>query len=191
MKIKFTFTALLSLFFLFSINGFAASASKAKTIQSANDEKIDDMVIKAEDIRTFSFEKIFARANMYYEAARKWDRVKCVPKTAFVCTKRECPKLEVQKNSYMVLDKKNKTIALCRAEFCSYFSAKYEQSGVFILAEVEELAGVYIRVLGDSRYKEISMVGLDSYISNGECFAYPYEEDIAHPTHQTTFSKNT
>ena len=177
MKIKFTFATLLSLLIAFSTTSFAASASKEKPAVSANDEKLDDMVIKAEDIRTFSFEKIFARANMYYEAARKWDRVKCVPKTTFVCTKRECPKLPVQPNSYMVLDKKNKTIALCRAELCSYFSAKYEQSGVFILAEVEELAGVYIRVLGDSRYKEISMIGLDSYISNCECFAYPYEED--------------
>lgn len=166
---------------LFVFLALLASCSTPKVRSEIVDEKIVKQVVKGSpteaelalqtegDIKTFDFQKIFKRANKYYDAAIKWERVKCVPQSVFVCTKRECPRLDVKKDSFMILDKKQKSVALCRDKFCNYFSAEFEQTGVFVNVQIKELVGIYIKVLGDSRYKEISMVGLDSYITNGNC----------------------
>lgn len=173
----------ISLFIIFTL---LASCSTPKIRSEIVDEKIVKQVVKGSpndaetvirkesDIKTFDFQKIFARANQYYDAAIKWEKVKCVPHTAFVCTKRECPKLDVKKDSFMIIDKKQKSVALCRDKFCNYFTAEFEQTGVFVNVQIRELMGIYIKILGDSRYKEISMVGLDAYITNGNCA--PIEE---------------
>ncbi len=142
---------------------------KALTIKEENKSKQKKSDTKAEDVKTFDFQKIFAQANEYYNAAIKWKKLKCAPKTAFVCTKKECPKVQVKENSYIILDKKKDVVSLCRDGFCNNFPAKFEQTGVFVNVQIQDLVGMYIKILGDSRYKEISVIGLDSYITNGEC----------------------
>lgn len=140
-----------------------------KIVKDTPDSADNIDLAKAKNIKTFDFEKIFAQANKYYDASVKWEKLKCVPQSSFVCTKRECPKLDMVRDSFMILDKKAKTVALCRDKYCSYFSARFEQVGVFVGVQIRELTGIYIKVLGDSRFKEISMVGLDAYITNGNC----------------------
>jgi len=113
--------------------------------------------------------KEFAEAEEYYQAAKKWEKIKCSPKSGFVCTKRECPKLNLVEDSVMILDKKSEIISLCKSKICRYYPAEFKQTGVFTTVRVKESDGILIRILGDSRYKETSFVGLDVYISNGEC----------------------
>lgn len=145
-----------------------AKDSKNKKLGSFDD--LTTMVDTDTDFKTFDFERIFKEANKYFEAASSWKILKCTPKSAFICTKRECPKVkDVYKNAYLLLDKKNSTVAVCRAKVCSYLNARFEQTGVFINAWVNEPTGMTVRILGNSRYKQISMIGLDAYITNGEC----------------------
>lgn len=133
-------------------------------------DKVATLIEADDDIKTFDFERIFKEANQYFEAAKSWKKIKCVPKSAFICTKRECPQIKtIYKDAYLILDKKNDTIAVCRDKVCSYLNAKYDQTGVFVNAWVNAPTGMTVRVLGNSRYKQISMVGLDAYITNGEC----------------------
>lgn len=149
------------------ISMFTYSNSLAKDINKTSSLDKDGKNI--EEIKTFDFEKIFADTEKYYEAAKSWEKIKCVPKSGFVCTKRECPKLKIIEDSHMVLDRKNKIISLCKNKLCRYYPGIFKQGGVFVTAKVEESDGILIKILGDSRFKEISLIGLDAYITNGEC----------------------
>ncbi len=111
--------------------------------------------------------KIFAEAEKYFKAAQNWEKLRCNPKSGFVCSKRECPKRQVF--TYLLLDKKAKTITRCEKDICESFAAEFRQTGVFTNVQTEGPVGTLIRILGDSRYKEITTVGLDAYIANGNC----------------------
>ena len=147
---------LLSIFFIvFSFNCFA------KTV---------------EDVKTFDFERILRETEKYYQAAISWKKIKCFPKSNFVCTKRECPKVDTA-DVYTVIDRNREILSICRKGACKYFKAVIKQVGVFNSVKIEDSDGVFIKILGDNRYKEINMMGLDAYISNGECV--DFEEDQA------------
>lgn len=121
-----------------------------------------------EDIKTFDFERILKETEKYYQAATSWKKIKCFPKSNFVCTKRECPKVDTA-NVYTVIDRNKKILSICRKGACKYFKAVIKQIGVFNTVKIEDSDGILIKILGDNRYKEITMMGLDAYISNGEC----------------------
>lgn len=113
-------------------------------------------------------QKMFKEAEKFYKAAKEWKAVKCTPKTGFICSKWECPPHKV--NTFIFLNKEAGTIKRCtNAEYCEEFFAEFTQNGVFFNIQSDGPVGTLIRVLGDSRYKEISTVGLDAYIANGEC----------------------
>lgn len=121
------------------------------------------------EIKTFDFERVLAQTEHYYETSRKWKKIKCTAKTGFVCTKRECPQLKTVQDAHMILDRKEETISLCKNKLCRYYRANFRQNGVFTNIRLEDSDGITIKVLGDSRYKEISLIGLDAYVTNGEC----------------------
>lgn len=137
--------------------------SHAKDLRKQLEEK------KIEEIKTFDFERIFAETEKYFQAAQDWKKLKCTAASAFVCTKRECPKIELAKDSHLILDRKSKVISLCKEKLCRYYPATFRQTGVFVTIRILDSDGIILRVLGDSRFKEISLIGLDSYISNGTC----------------------
>lgn len=120
------------------------------------------------DVKTFDFDRIFRETEEYFNAAENWKRIKCTPKSTFVCTKRECPQIKVT-DAYIIIDRSKKTISLCKSKICKFFKATINQTGVFTVVKVKDSDGVLIKILGDSRYKEINTIGLDAYISNGEC----------------------
>ena len=154
------FVVILSLTLSISLPISAKDTPKA--VVKADTKNVDD-------VKTFDFEKIFAEAEKYFKAAESWKKIKCNPVSGFVCTKRECPKLKIVEESYMILDRKTNIISLCKNKICRYYPAEFLQTGVFINARVKNSDGLIIRVLGDSRFKEISMIGLDAYITNGNC----------------------
>jgi len=119
------------------------------------------------EIKPFDFQKIYQEAEVYYKAAKSWEKLKCEPKSGFLCTKKECPKRDIK--AYLILDKKAKTIARCEGETCETFPAEFKQTGVFFNVQTEGPIGTLVRILGNSRYKEITTVGLDAYIANGNC----------------------
>jgi hypothetical protein len=123
---------------------------------------------KIEDVKTFDFERIFRETEKYLQAASSWQKIKCFPKSNFVCTKRKCPKIDTA-DVYTVIDRKKEIVSICRKKSCKYFKAVIRQTGVFNTIKIEDSDGILIKVLGDNRYKEITMMGLDAYISNGEC----------------------
>ena len=163
MKTKFTITILA--LFLAAASPIPIKEEKAKPTPSTTADSVKNI----EDVKTFNFQKIFAEADEYYNAAEKWEQIKCTPQSGFVCTKRLCEKLKILDSAYMILNKKNKSLALCKYKACRYYPAEFVQSGVFISIRIEDSNGIYVRVLGDSRYKEISMIGLDAYVTNGNC----------------------
>jgi hypothetical protein len=124
---------------------------------------------KVEEIKTFDFERIFAETEKYFQAAKNWKKLKCTAASAFVCTKRECPKIELAPDSHLILDRKSEIISLCKKKLCRYYPASFRQTGVFVTVRILDSDGIILRVLGDSRFKEISLIGLDAYISNGVC----------------------
>lgn len=172
MKIKF-FCTLIAICFTTSFlasEAFSTEAEAVKIIKTARKiagEKEDAKDV--DDIKTFDFERIFREADAYFEAARKWNTLKCFPKSAFVCSKHECPKIKMRGPSAIILNKKQELVAICRSKICQYYNANFEQTGVFINITLKGANGVIIRVLGDNRFKEVVMVGLDAYLDNGEC----------------------
>ena len=130
-----------------------------------------------ENIKTFDFERILKETQKYFEAANSWKKLKCIPKSGFVCTKRECPKIEGN-NTYTIVDKEEEVISICRNGHCKYFKAEIKQAGVFHTIKIEDSDGIIVRILGNNRYKEITMLGLDAYISNGECEEYDKEKEL-------------
>ena len=162
MKIK-------SLFF-FVILALISSSSFAKEGQIKIGSILDKKSAKNDEdtsIKKFDFQKVFDEAEGYFKASKAWKKLKCEPKTGFICTKKECVKRSAKIT--LTLDKKEKTITRCEGKYCETFPGEFKQTGVFFNIQTEGPVGTLIRVLGDSRYKEITTVGLDAYIANGNC----------------------
>jgi hypothetical protein len=126
-------------------------------------KKTDDR----ESIQKVDFTKLFSKAKKLHDDAKAWEKIKCEPKSGFICTKHSCNKRQATYS--LVLDKENETITRCEGENCETFAAEFEQTGVFFNISTKGPIGTLIRVLGDYRYKEITTVALDAYIANGEC----------------------
>lgn len=165
MKIKFTilFAVVFSLLSSPSWSKEADSSAKSKSEKSSKKSAESDIPnIQPTDLST-----VFSEAEKYYKAGQAWNKLKCSPVSGFICTKRECAKRDIK--AYLILDKEHKTISRCEGEVCDKFPATIRQTGVFFNVQTEGPVGTLIRVLGDSRYKEITTVGLDAYIANGNC----------------------
>jgi hypothetical protein len=152
---------------------FSSSQALAKKndIKSSTEEKlVESLDVKKdsrEEIAAFDYQKLFADTEGFFRAAKAWKKIKCEPKNGFICTKHTCNKKESA--VHVVLDKVKETITRCEGKYCESFPAKFSQTGVFYNIQSDGPVGTLIRVLGDSRYKEITTVGLDAYIANGEC----------------------
>jgi hypothetical protein len=166
-----------SLFFL-SIALFFTSKSFAKDIDLNQNIKNTELETAKKDnrepIQKIDFKKLFNDAEDYFNKAKNWQKLKCTPKSGFVCNKHECKKRKI--SSFTILDKKNKIIKRCEnKDFCEAYKAEFDQSGVYYNVQTVGPVGTLIRILGDSRFKEISTIGLDAYIVNGECEVIPQE----------------
>lgn len=160
MKNKILITLILS---LFAFPSFAKTAIDPDLNIDLKVKKSDDR----EDIQQFDFGKLFTDAEKYYRDAKAWKKIKCEPKSGFICTKHECKKRDAVYT--LILNKEEKTVTRCEGKNCETFEATFEQTGVFFNIQSKGPVGSLIRVLGDYRYKEIATVGLDAYIANGEC----------------------
>ena len=160
------FIYFLSFYFFTAAGLFAKEVKledKAKTPNIANFKKDN-----REDLQPIDFKKLFSDAENYFNKAKAWQKLKCQPKTGFICSKHECKKREI--TTILILDKANSIIKRCeKDDLCERFKAKFEQTGVYYNVQTQGPVGTLIRVLGDSRYKEISTIGLDAYIVNGNC----------------------
>ena len=178
--IKNYFLKFMKLFICFlSLLSFCVSEGFAKEIDLNNKLKNTELNTKKVDsrekIQEIDFKKLFTDAEIYFNSAKAWKKLKCSPKSGFVCTKHECKKREIK--SFLVLDKENKIIKRCEKENnCERFKAQFEQTGVYFNVQTSGPIGTLIRILGDSRFKEISTVGLDAYIANGNCEVIPQSE---------------
>jgi hypothetical protein len=163
MKIKSILPVLI--FSLFATASFAKS-SKTKIVVPETEYEVDQ--IESVQIQPIDFQKLFQEADKVFKLAKAWEKIKCEPKTGFICTKKECIKKESP--TLLILDKEEETITRCdKANNCETIEAEFKQTGVFFNIQSEGPVGTLIRVFGDSRYKEITTVGLDAYITNGEC----------------------
>lgn len=167
------FIVFCTLFSVFLNNSWAKSGGAYKT----SEEKIVDKLLSDQShivdtkIKPFDFENLFKQAESYFHLAKSWKKLKCYPKSGFLCTKHECKKRDI--HSHIILDKDAKTITRCDNDFCETIKAQFDQTGVFINVKAEGPVGTLIRILADSRYKEINTVGLDAYITNGNCEVLP------------------
>jgi hypothetical protein len=175
MKIRFTFLLPAIFSVIFSLVSFS-SFGKENTIKPISEPQITTSLKKRTPttleqevpaLQGTDLQKVFAEAEKYFKAAQNWKKLRCEPKSGFICTKRECPKREVF--THLILDKNAETISRCEKDICETFAATFRQSGVFYNVQTEGPVGTLIRILGDSRYKEITTVGLDAYIANGNC----------------------
>ncbi|MBL6664231.1 MAG: hypothetical protein ISQ34_00105 [Rickettsiales bacterium] len=157
---KSLFNFLFILFTLFSFNVSAESAVSYKIIRDENNPR-------DEKIKKLDFDDVFKQAQQYRRESMSWKKLKCTPRTGFLCAKWSCKKKDV--SSYLILDKDSKQITRCSEEDCESISAKFEPAGIYYNIHAEGPLGSLIRILGNSRYKEITTVGLDAYIGNGEC----------------------
>jgi len=157
------FICFLSLLSFFVSEGFAKEIDLKNKIKNTelNTKKSDSR----EGIQEIDFKKLFTDAETYFNSAKAWKKLKCSPKSGFICTKHECKKREIK--SFLVLDKENN---------CERFKAEFEQTGVYFNVQTSGPVGTLIRILGDSRFKEISTVGLDAYIANGNCEVIPQSQ---------------
>jgi hypothetical protein len=105
---KILTTILFAAFVLLSSQGF----SKTDPIKSSIPEKKDP--IEETKIQPFDFQKLFSEAESYFKIAKAWEKIRCEPKTGFICTKRECNKRDTK--AYLILDKTKKTITRCEEE---------------------------------------------------------------------------
>jgi len=169
MKLKNLFLSLV----IFSLGISAQAISKeaklkdlSKNISSEISKNSNDKDNR-EDLSAVDFTKLFNEAQNYYKLAKNWKILKCEPKSGFICTKHECKRRDI--SSYIILDKNKNSITRCDKENCETFEAQFEQTGSFVNIQSKGAIGSLIRILGDSRYKEITTVGLDAYIANGDC----------------------
>lgn len=170
MKIR-SFILLASLFTFFASGVFAKENDIKSNVNTDLGSKKKD---NREEISPLNFAKLFNDAEEYFKAAKAWKKIKCSPKSGFICTKHECKKRDIKSN--IILDKDSKTITRCEGEACESFPAEFEQTGVFFNVQTKGPIGTLIRILGDSRYKEITTVGLDAYVANGECLVISDKE---------------
>ncbi len=159
---KFT-SALLFLSLIFSSNAFA----KEDKVATKLDPKEVHSIKKPEKAKSFDFDKVMKKAEGYYDAAKKWKKLECHAKSGFVCTKHDCIKRPTK--AVLTLDRKEDSVRRCEGSLCDDFEAEFDQTGIFVDVTSEGPIGSSIRVLGDSRYKEIAIIGLDVYVGNGEC----------------------
>ncbi len=162
MKIKSVF-----FFALFSLLAAQVSAKENAIKPDLNTKLSIEKTDNREEIKSFDFDKLFAQAEKYFKEAKAWQKIECEPKSGFICNKHECNKHETK--ATLILDKKNGTITRCEGKDCETFPAEFEQTGVYFNIQTKGPVGTLIRILGDSRYKEITTVALDAYIANGEC----------------------
>lgn len=166
MKLNFTFFVIISIFFV-SCN-LAHSKEKINISQKIIESLPEDAPKpRDETIKSFDFEKMFLEAEVYRKKAKAWKKIKCEPKTGFLCSKWTCDKKD--SNTYLILDKTKSEITRCDGEFCETIPAKFEQNGVYVTIQSEGPLAILIKILGDARYKEITTIGLDAYIGNGNC----------------------
>lgn len=161
MKIKSLF--LFATLALLASPSFAADKIKAVTEKDTREE-----------IAAFDYQKLFSEAETRYKAAKAWKKLKCAPVSGFYCPKKECVKRPIK--STLLLDKEEKKITRCEKDVCESFDADFDQTGVYVNVQTQGPVGTLIRILGDSRYKEITTVGLDAYIANGNCEVVVDEE---------------
>jgi hypothetical protein len=169
MKIKLL-VALVALLAVISNQSFAQPTLKSggSSLKATvdNSGKTPKITLQTE----FSMEETFKQIQAYMDAAKKWKKLKCTPKSGFICTKRECIKRKPV--AWLVLDKDKETVSRCEGEEekdCVTYDAEFSQSGVNVNIQGEEPNGAMVKVLGNNRYKEIVTIGLDAYIFNGEC----------------------
>lgn len=159
------------LVFLFTAFALMASPTLAKENEIKSPAAVKNIELgkkdTREDIQPFNFSKLFSEAENYFKAAKAWEVIKCEPKSGFICTKHECVKRNIK--ATVTLDKKHKTITRCEGKNCETFEAAFNQTGVYVNVQTQGPIGTLIRILGDSRYKEITTIGLDAYIANGNC----------------------
>jgi hypothetical protein len=120
-----------------------------------------------ETIKSIDFDKMIREAQEYSKKAKQWKKLKCTPKTGFICAKWTCK--EKTTNTYLILDKKNSEITRCDGEYCETIPSEFMQNGVYVNIQTKGPLAILIKVLGNSRYKEITTIGLDAYIGNGNC----------------------
>lgn len=120
-----------------------------------------------EELTNFDFNEVYAKAEKFRRASSSWSKLKCKPLSGFLCAKWSCKKRDVK--NYLILDKKAQKITRCNDEACEEVEASFKQAGIYFNIQASGPIGTLIRVLGDSRYKEITAIGLDAYIGNGEC----------------------
>jgi hypothetical protein len=171
MKIK-SLLVLIVIFLTISVIAFAKTTSESslklegtelKTPKIAKDNN-KNLTVNQEE----TLEQTLKEVETYMNAARKWEKLKCIPKTNFICTKRECLKKNIF--VWLILDKNKGTVSRCEGQDrCYTYEANFSQSGVNINIQGKDPIGSMVKVLGDNRYKEIATIGLDAYISNGEC----------------------
>ena len=106
MKLFICFLSLLS-FVVFE--GFAKEIDLESKLKNTelNTKKVDSR----EGIQEIDFKKLFSDAENYFNSAKAWKKLKCSPKSGFICTKHECKKRDIK--SFLVLDKENKLIKRC------------------------------------------------------------------------------
>jgi hypothetical protein len=148
---------------LFAQNYKLESSAQKEILKSVNLEEKDDR----ENIEEFDFNQLFADARKFYSASQNWKKIKCEPINGFICAKHTCQ--ERKPSTHLVIDKVKEVVKRCEDKRCEEFPARFTQLGVYYEVEAGGPIGTDIRILGDSRYKEIVMVGLDAYISNGNC----------------------
>ena len=158
---------------------FSAEA-KEKKLKSLDtkislDSKKERDPLDPSEIEPFNFDKLFNEAEKYYKASKAWKKLKCQPKSGFLCTKHECVRRDTK--IFLILDKEESKISRCEGDNCETFDGEFKQTGVFYNVQTEGPIGTLIRILGDNRYKEISTVGLDAYIANGNCEVILDEEE--------------
>ncbi len=164
MKLKILLLTILAL--SLANNAFAKGKdgeNKLSNIEIKSDNKNDTR----ENLGNVDFKQLFNEAQNYYKLAKNWKILKCEPKSGFICTKHDCKRRDI--SSYVILDKNKNTVSRCEKEICESFEAQFEQTGSFVNIQSKGAVGSLIRILGDSRYKEITTVGLDAYIANGDC----------------------
>ena len=158
MKLSIRF--LLIFLTIFSFDALAQTAVSYKIIRGEKNPR-------DEKIQTLDFDDVFKKAQKYRKESTSWKKLKCSPKTGFLCAKWSCKKREV--SSYLILDKESQKITRCDEENCESIDAHFEPAGIYYNVHAKGPLGSLIRILGNSRYKEITTVGLDAYIGNGEC----------------------
>lgn len=167
MKLKILLLTLSSLSILFCGNAYSKTKLTTEKLTDIEIIKSEKKTDEREDLGAVDFNKLFSEAQNYYKLAKEWKILKCSPKSGFICSKHECKRRDIFSN--IILDKNKKTVSRCEKDICETFEAEFEQTGSFINVQSKGAIGSIIRILGDSRYKEITTVGLDAYIANGNC----------------------